>query len=147
MTVIPGPTHAILQYRFDYGLPGGGDVDGFDFLAWQQGESSFEMTVSVGVEEGAIDLTLHGEIGLEQAISLRNVATMTGSTLLTVEFTGPVNGAIPATQMALSAEFTPAAAVPVFSPRDFAPLLLAGLVMAGALVLVTKVRRRGAERL
>ena len=70
-----------------------------------------------------------------------------GSILLTVEITGPVDGTIPALNMVLGAEFTPTTLVPVFTPHDLAPLLLAGLVMGGALVLVTRVRRRGAERL
>jgi hypothetical protein len=147
-TFIPGgPTHAILQYRFDYALPAGGDVDGFDFLTWQRGETYFEMTVSVAVEEGTTDLTLFGEIGLEQPISLTDVTTMAGSTLLTLEVTGPVDGTKPALNMTLGGEFTPTAAVPVFAPGHWAPLMLAGLVMVGALVLVTRARRRGTARL
>ena len=47
--------------------------------------------------------------------------------------------------MVMGGEFTPTAAVPAL--LTWGPLLLAGLVMAGALVLVTRVRRRGAERL
>ena len=75
------------------------------------------------------------------------MTSVKGSTLLTVEVTGPVDGTIPALNMTLGGEFTPTAAVPVFAPHELAPLLLAGLVMAGAWVLMTWVSRGGAKRL
>ncbi|MEE8147130.1 MAG: hypothetical protein V3T24_05970, partial [Longimicrobiales bacterium] len=57
------------------------------------------------------------------------------------------NGLNPSGQLeAWIAVIPPTTLVPVFAPYDFAPVLLAGLVIGGALVLVSRVRRGGAER-
>ena len=144
---------ATLQYRFDFLPPPPGVIapdDQVPDLNWTPGNNWFEIkveVVDVGIEAGTVNLTLFGETGLNQPINLTNVTAVMGSTLLTVEVTGPVNGTIPALNMTLGGEFTPTTLVPVFAPHDLAPLLLAGLVMGGALVLVTRVRRRGAARL
>ena len=61
-----------------------------------------------------------------------------------MELTGPVDGTQPALSIVITDVTDAITLVPVFAPHALAPLLLAGLVMGGALVLVTRVRRRGA---
>ena len=153
-TTLPGgPTSPTIQYRLDYLPPSVGGIqpdDQVPVLDWTPGNDWYEVIVVVeSVPMGHVFMTSFAHVNNAQTFNINNVTAVKGaSTLITVELTGLVDGTIPALNMALAGEFTLTTLVPVFAPRALAPaLLLAGLVVGGALVLVTRVRRRGAARL
>ena len=85
-------------------------------------------------------MTVLGERGLGQTFNLSNVTVFEGSTQITFDITGPVDGTIPALNMVMGGTFTAAPPAPALPPWM---LGLFALLLVGATVWVVRRRRSG----
>lgn len=129
-TTLPSaPASATLQYRLAYQPPTPLEPqpnDSIPVLSWSLGDNHFEVMVDVMTDGGVQTSTLFGEAGLSPPVNITSVSVAKGaSTLITVGVTG-AGASSPSLQLACNGgKHLPSVALPVFSPRPFALLLLA----------------------
>ncbi|MBW2726537.1 MAG: hypothetical protein JRE71_19320 [Deltaproteobacteria bacterium] len=148
-TTLPSaPTSATLQYRLVYQPPTPVQPpepvvpdDSIPVLSWNLGDNHFEVMVDVMTGRGVQTLTLSGEAGLSPPVNITSVSVAKGaSTLITVGVTG-AGASSPSLQLACNGgKHLSSVALPVFTPRPFALLLLA--VGIAGVVSIGRARRR-----
>lgn len=149
-TTLPSaPLHATLQYRFGFLSPSrtAPPSDATPILNWNLGDNHFEVMVDVTTDAGVQTLTLFGETGLSPTVNIINVSVAKGaSTLVTVEVTG-VDPATPTLQLACNGgKHAPIVPLPVFTPRPFALLLLAVLLVGAVSIHLARRPRIQPDR-